>query len=395
MVLVGFVWLGMFTHKHVEYRQELWWQLTLDNDAPRFLRAAVGVVAIGIAVGVASLMRLTHAAPSRPAGADLEKMKEIVKQSRFTYAHLALLGDKAVMFSEDSTAFIMYAIEGNSWVAMGDPVGPEPAHEELVWKYRETCHRCGGWPVFYQVRPERIPIYLDAGLQLLKLGEEAHVDLAGFSLDGGHRKDERHTVHKLEKEGCSFEVVPQEMVADLLPELRTISDMWLQTKNTREKGFSLGYFHEPYLLNFPHAVVRRGGEILAFANVWEGAGKEEFSIDLMRFRGDAPAGIMDYLFLAIILWGKNQGFARFSLGMAPLAGLESRSLAPLWNRVGGLVFRYGEHFYNFQGLRQYKEKFGPVWKPMYLASPAGLALPTILTNIAALTSGHLAGIFKK
>jgi len=395
MVLVGFVWLGTFTHKHVEYRHELWWQLTLDSDAPRFLRAAVGVVIVGITVGVANLMRPTYNVASCPTGANLELTKKIVEQSRSTYANLALLGDKVVMFSEDSSAFIMYAVEGKSWVSLGDPIGSDSAHEELVWRFRETCHRYGGWPVFYQVRPDRIPIYLDVGLQLLKLGEEAHVDLAGFSLEGGHRKDERHTLRKLEKEGCSFEIVPRERVAELLPELRAISDEWLQTKNTREKGFSLGFFNKPYLMNFPHAVVRRGGEILAFANIWEGAEKEELSIDLMRYRGDAPPGIMDYLFLSIMLWGKEQEYERFSLGMAPLAGLESRSLAPLWNRVGGLVFRYGEHFYNFQGLRHYKEKFDPVWTPMYLASPGGLALPTILANVAALISGHIAGIVKK
>ncbi|HEY8183629.1 MAG TPA: phosphatidylglycerol lysyltransferase domain-containing protein, partial [Thermoanaerobaculia bacterium] len=57
--------------------------------------------------------------------------------------------------------------------------------------------------------------------------------------------------------------------------------------------------------------------------------------------------------------------------------------------------RFGEHFYNFQGLRQYKEKFDPIWEPMYLASPGGLALPRILTNLATLISGGLRGVVAK
>ncbi len=81
--------------------------------------------------------------------------------------------------------------------------------------------------------------------------------------------------------------------------------------------------------------------------------------------------------------------------MAPLAGLENRSFAPLWNRLGALVFRHGEHFYNFQGLREYKEKFVPEWTPRYLACPGGLALPRILTNIATLISGGLKGVVGK
>jgi phosphatidylglycerol lysyltransferase len=78
--------------------------------------------------------------------------------------------------------------------------------------------------------------------------------------------------------------------------------------------------------------------------------------------------------------------------MAPFSGFQERELAPLWNRVGALVFRYGEHFYNFQGLRQYKEKFRPVWTPRYLAAPGGLALPRVLANIAALVSRGITGV---
>ena len=78
--------------------------------------------------------------------------------------------------------------------------------------------------------------------------------------------------------------------------------------------------------------------------------------------------------------------------MAPLAGLEHRTLAPLWTRAGAFLFRHGETFYNFQGLRRYKDKFDPLWRPRYLASPAGLALPRILANVATLISRGVGGI---
>jgi phosphatidylglycerol lysyltransferase len=75
--------------------------------------------------------------------------------------------------------------------------------------------------------------------------------------------------------------------------------------------------------------------------------------------------------------------------------LEDHALAPLWNRLGAFMFRHGEHFYNFQGVRRYKEKFAPEWEPCYFASPGGLALPRILTNIAALIVGGLKGVVSK
>ena len=81
--------------------------------------------------------------------------------------------------------------------------------------------------------------------------------------------------------------------------------------------------------------------------------------------------------------------------MAPLSGLEARSAAPLWNRVGALAFRYGEQFYNFQGLRQFKSKFDPEWRPKYLVYSGGLVLPRVLANVASLVSSGLRGVVTK
>jgi phosphatidylglycerol lysyltransferase len=234
------------------------------------------------------------------------------------------------------------------------------------------------------------------GLTLFKLGENASVPLKEFSLEGSERKGLRYTHRRFNKEQCLLEVVPAAAVRELLPELRTISDDWLQDKNTREKGFSLGCFDEQYLLNFPVAVVKQQGKIVAFANLWLGANKQEMSLDLMRFGSQAPHGIMEYLFISLMLWGKEQGYQSMDLGMAPLSGMESRSFAPLWNRIGAMVFQHGEHFYNFEGLRDYKKKFNPLWEPRYLVCPGGfLTLPYVLIKTAALISGGIKGVVAK
>jgi phosphatidylglycerol lysyltransferase len=115
----------------------------------------------------------------------------------------------------------------------------------------------------------------------------------------------------------------------------------------------------------------------------------------MRYTPAAPASVMEYLFIELLQWGRDQGFRRFNLGMAPLSGLQNRALAPIWNRAGAVLYRHGEHFYNFRGLRQYKDKFDPEWEPRYLASPGGLALPRILASTAALISGGLRGVVSR
>jgi len=395
IILGGSVWLGFYSYRHVEYADSLWWRFAFGDDASKFLRATVGVVVLGLFFAAARLLRPAPPEPTESSRQELEKVYTIVRDSVQASAHLALLGDKRFLFSPQGDAFIMYAVEGRSWIAMGDPVGLDLRWPDLIWKFRELSDRYGGRTVFYEVGHERLNLYLDLGLSFLKLGEEARIPLTTFSLEGGARKGLRYAKRKLEKEGCRFEVMPPELVADHLEELKNISDAWLTEKSTREKGFSLGFFQPDYIRRCPVALVIRNERIEAFANLWTGAQLEELSLDLMRYLPEAPDGVMEYLFICLMLWGKEQGYRWFSLGMAPFSGLENRALAPLWNRLGAFVFRYGEHFYNFQGLRLYKEKFGPEWRPKYLALPGGMALPQIFANLATLISGGIKGVMAK
>ncbi len=394
LVLLSAAWLGFFSYKHVEYSHDLWWQFSLRRgDAPRFLRASVGVLGMLMLIAIRRLMR--PAAPNHepPSIEEIERARAIAATDKNSQTNLALLGDKPFLFSESGRGFLMYGVEGRSWIAMGDPIGTDEEKSELIWKFRELCDLHAGWTVFYEVQRENLHLYLDLGLTLLKIGEEARVKLTDFSLEGGSRKWMRKMMRRVESESCSFEIIHDPL--PLLPELRAISDSWLSEKKAREKGFSLGFFAEEYVRRFPIAVVKREDRIVAFSNIWTSAEKEELSVDLMRHAADAPAGVMDYMFAQLMVWGAEEGYRWFNLGMAPLSGLENRSLGRLWNRVGALAYRFGEDFYNFQGLRQYKEKFDPEWQATYLASPGGLALPRILTNLAALIAGGLRGVVAK
>jgi phosphatidylglycerol lysyltransferase len=391
------VWLVLFSYQHVEYRNDLWWQFSFyHGNAPRALRALVGATGVALLFALTSLIRSARQRPTLPGEADLARALPLIKQFHSAQAHLALMGDKSLLFDADGKAFIMYGIEGRSWVAMGDPVGNDDrARQELVWTFRERCERAGGWPVFYQVNPDDLDLYLEVGMSLLKIGEEARVRLEQFNLDGKSKKVLRNTVNKLVREGLRLEIVPTEQVPALLPQLKPISDAWLREKRVREKGFSLGAFDETYLARTPMAVVWQQDQPVAFANLFLTDSMEEASVDLMRYVPDAPPGLMDYLFVELMQWSKAHGYRWFNLGMAPLSGLQSRRQAPLWNRFGALIFGRGERFYNFQGLHRYKDKFDPEWEPRYLAAPGGIALPVVLTNVASLISGGLSGVVRR
>lgn len=395
LALCSGVWLTFFSYKHIPYSTELWWKFTFSGDAPRSLRAAAGAVGVAFLYAFYQLLRPSVPNQRRPGDRELERIREIVLLSPATSANLALLGDKQFLFSESGDSFLMYQVERRSWVSLGDPVGREDEKRDLVWKFRELADKHDGWSVFYQIHKEYLDLYLDLGLTLLKLGEEARVFLPEFSMEGNSRKTFRHLLNKLDRDGFKLEIVPEDQIPILLPELQRISDEWLQSKNTKEKRFSLGFFDANYLKRFPVGVVRCNNQICAFVNLWATGGKEELSVDLMRYLADAPPGIMDFLFLRLMLWGREQGYQWFNLGMAPLSGLEDRALAPRWNRLGAFLFTHGEHFYNFKGLRQYKTKFDPVWTPRYLACPGGLVLPRVVANLTSLISGGLKGVVAK
>jgi phosphatidylglycerol lysyltransferase len=394
LVLLMAAWLVIFAYRHVPYDSQLWWEFAFQASAPRSLRASLLAAVIAAAYGLWRLLRPAPPPRSIPGEADMERAAALIAQGDDTVANLALLGDKNFMFNAERTAFLMYQVSGNSWVVMGDPIGPPEASESLAWEFLEHCDVMAVSPVFYQVKPQNLPLYIDLGLTLSKLGEEARVPLDTFCLEGPARADLRQAYRRANRDGASFEVIARADLAAHFPQLRAVSDAWLAEKKTAEKRFSLGFFDERYLSYFDCGVVRRGGVIVAFVNLLRG-GANELSVDLMRYGADAPKGVIDYLLTECMLWGKANGFHWFNLGMAPLSGLEEHALAPTWHKLGRVVQRYGEMFYPFEGLRKYKEKFLPVWRPRYLAAPDGLAMAGALLDVTALISGGVGRVLRK
>jgi len=394
VVLAALTLIGFLAFRHVEYQTDLWWQFAWDGDAPRFLRATLALAIVAAAIAVDALIHQ----PQKPATGRVAipaAVRDILKTISGTTPNVALLGDKSFLVSDDGKAFVMFGVAGRSWISLGEPVGEAKAARQLVWQFAESADRAGARAVFYAISPDHLSLYLDLGLQILKTGEVARVDLSTFSLEGKARHDFRYAENRAAREGITFSVIPKADVPAAMAELRSVSDAWLETKKGHEKGFSLGRFDEAYISEFDCAVLKKEDVIVAFANLWRSGDKNEISIDLMRYKPGVSKVIMDALFAHLLLYGKTEGYRWFNLGAAPLAGLTDHPLASTWNRVGTFIYRRGDEFYNFEGLRAFKEKFGPVWTPQYIACPGGFAMPHVLLDIASLISGSPIGIFKR
>ncbi|WP_137132562.1 bifunctional lysylphosphatidylglycerol flippase/synthetase MprF [Rhizobium sp. FY34] len=395
VIIAGATTVLLFVYRDVEYSHQLWWQFEFSGEAPRGLRALLGVSILSAAIAAFSLLRpaFRHPAPLSPE--DLQQATAIVIGQDNADANLVRMGDKRVMFSDSGRSFIMYGIQGRSWIALGDPVGDREETAEMVWRFVERARGAGGRAVFYQVSPALLSFCADAGLRAFKLGEMALVDLTGFELAGSRLAGLRQALNKGRREGMEFAILQPAEVTQALAELKAISDGWLAHHDTREKGFSLGAFEETYVASQPVAVLRKAGRIVAFATLFLTDTRAEASVDLMRFAPDAPRGAMDFLFVSLLEQLKGEGYQAFNLGMAPLSGMSRREVAPVWDRIGGTLFEHGERFYNFKGLRAFKSKFHPQWQPRYMAVSGGTGGVLALMDVTLLIGGGVRGVVGK
>ncbi|WP_117190652.1 phosphatidylglycerol lysyltransferase domain-containing protein [Rhizobium terrae] len=371
----------------------LGWGLVLSGYG---IHAPTGL-AMFLLVGTLATNRLRRPAPCRrpPSREDLDRAVEILDTQPNASAGLVRLGDKKVLFSDCGTAFIMYAQQGRSWVALFDPVGPRKAWAGLVVKFMEAARKVGCRAVFYQVSPDFLPYTVEAGLKPYKLGEQAVVDLTKFDLKGGAWLKLRRSINRAVRDGLEFSMIKADDVPGILDELLSVSRIWLEAQNAAEKGFSLGTFQPAYVATGPVAVIRLEGRIVAFANILCASSHGDAFIDLMRHIPHTHRGMMDLLFVRIMEHMKVEGFKTLNLGMAPLAGLSTHSKAPLWNHVGERIFMHGERFYNFRGVLAFKEKFDPEWHPRYLAV-AGGGMPVVsILDVTMLIGGGLKGLLRR
>lgn len=390
------MWVLFFAYQDVDYDHSLWFTFSQDSHVSRALRG--GAVALVILLIFAFRYVLAMRRPQTRLLDEhtLSCAMDIVANAPSSHGFLALVQDKSLLFNEDNDAFLMYARAGHCWVVMGDPIGNPDKFDDLLWQFRELCDAYDGWPVFYQVTQKYLPHFLEQGLSLYKLGEEAIVPLAEFDLQSSKYRSLRQSHAKALREGLRFKIIEASEVKALLPTLEVISSSWLKAKQGREKGFSVGYFSAAYLCATPMALVYLNDELVAFSNVWASAAKIEFSVDLMRYEPSlSGSNIMDFLFTELLLWGKQQGYQQFNLGMAPMAGLTDRALVPFWTKLAKTVYKKGNKFYNFQGLRRYKDKFNPRWEAKYLICYGGLSLPVVVGSLVTLTSRSTTGVFKK
>jgi len=297
-------------------------------------------------------------------------------------AFFALLPDKAYFFSRGGNAVLAYKVVGSTAVVMGDPIGDESEFSELVDSFQEHCELNDWAYAFHQVTPRYLELYAQHGLKALKIGEEGIVRVQDFALSGHATKHLRSTMNYFEREGYGAEVLHPPYEPALLRRLREISDEWLAQGDRRERGFTLGYFDQAMLQECDILAVRASdGTIVAFANIIPSYRLPQGNFDMLRY-GPEPKRVADFLYVSLINYFRERGYSGMNIGLAPFSGLQREGLMSPAERAMDLLYRRGSFLFRYRGLREFKEKFLPVWEPRYLVYSSEMQLPGIALAVA-------------
>src|SRR5205807_8153628 len=142
------------------------------------------------------------------------------------------------LFDEAGNAFLAYRIENGVLLVSGDPVGPPAALPGLVSQAVEYAERRGLKVAASGVSEELVPLWREAGLRALYIGDEAVVETAQFSLEGRAIRKVRQSVARLEKSGYSAELAELSQLKEhTLCELEAVTKRWLA--GACERGFAM------------------------------------------------------------------------------------------------------------------------------------------------------------
>lgn len=345
------------------------------------LMIAFLIISIGYLISLPKKWKL-----EKSTGQDNEILRHLTKYKGKVLSHLIFLHDKYIFWNNKKNVLIAYQKYADKLVILGDPIGEKSDLLAAIEEFLEISDLYGYTPVFYQVSDDMLPFLHGSGYAFFKLGEEAFVDLKTFSVSGNRMKGLRALRNKFIRENYQFKILEPPFTNEILDELRNISNDWLQGR--KEKGFSLGFFDIDYLNKAPIAIVLdESNRILGFMsimNVYDDY--RTISIDLMRFEPDSPLGTVDFLFLSLFDWAKEQGYERFNMGMAPLGNIGLSKFSFLSEKIAAQIFLHGHFIYHFQGLRKFKEKYTNIWEPKYLAYRRKSSLPVTMAQITLLIS---------
>ena len=298
--------------------------------------------------------------------------------------YFKIYSDKMIFLTEGTDAFISYRIAGSFAVVLENPVAENDRDlKTCLSRFDTFCNENSLKKFYYRVPEESLQLYYERGKKSMFIGQEAVLNLEAFSLEGGSRKSLRNAINKIRDHGFRSTVHTAPIKDGVLQKLKSVSDEWLGYTERKEIIFSQGMFNWQELKQQTIITVETGGEkVIAFLNVVPDYSPSGSTFDLMRKTSDAPNGIMDFILLELFNYLKSKEYKFVNLGFAPMSGLNDTHTF----KEKSMKFAYEKirSFSHYKGLREFKDKYDPVWYNKYLVYDNDydlLQVPAVLSRV--------------
>ena len=188
---------------------------------------------------------------------------------------------------------------------------------------------------------------------------------------------------KVSEKGFHTKIYHAPVSDELLEKLKYVSDEWLEDTERSEIVFSQGMFLFEELRQQTIITVESAEDkIVAFLNIIPDYAEGEGTYDLIRKTKDAPNGVIDFITVEMFNYLKKSGYTSVNLGFTPLSGIADPRNFP--ERSMKFAYEKIRSFSHYKGLRDFKEKFSPVWYNKYLIYDQDYDLfkvPAVLNNV--------------
>jgi lysylphosphatidylglycerol synthetase-like protein (DUF2156 family) len=298
------------------------------------------------------------------------------------------------------TGYLAHQVHAGVAVGLCDPVAVDDSDRAtLLREFAGRAGQRGLVPCIFAATAATAAAAGTLGWRILKVGEEAVVDLAGLSFQGRAWQDVRTALNQASRRGFTVNIGHlDDLTPDLRRQVAEISNGWTAGKRLPELGFTLGGLEEAADPEVRVAVAVDGNGVVHGVTSWLPSHRPTdgtvvgWTLDVMRRRSGTEAfrGVMELLIATSLLRFRDEGCDWASLSASPLARTAGSDPAnETLDAVLGRLSAYLEPLYGFRSLHTFKAKFSPRSEPLYLVYPDDLALPRISV---ALTRAYLPGV---
>jgi membrane associated rhomboid family serine protease len=266
---------------------------------------------------------------------------------------------------------IPYFRTRNAWVGLAEPLAGPEHQMKLLKAFAADAGAEKKAAVLLPIERGFRDYAEKEGFRSFQIGSEPYFDLDLYPPPGRDWLDVSHSARALKhsKGYVVREFQIEEASRALRLELGQMLQDWIESRKTGELGFVNRV--EPYTLpQFKKYFLIEGQDriwaFLACVPIWGSQGW--YFIDVIR-RNDSPAGCVELLMLEAMKILRSQGAKCISLGVSPLAKLDTSRAAgdSFASRITPYFFDHFQWFYNFQSLYRFKAKFNPTeWRPAYV-----------------------------